>query len=338
LRPARFLELRNGVWSRLESIVEKAQKKGVARLTESELHEITRLYPTVTVDVARARMYGMDAATMRRLNQLAIGAHGILYRRKRGRPLSALGRFLAYEYPRLFRRLKAYFLVAFALFAVSTLGAYASVRANPSNAYLFVPRGLDVENEGEVTAADVGERYREVPGSYMASRITTNNIQVAFSAFSLGITAGIGTSYVLIFNSMMLGGFFAHFANHGLLRVCYEFLVPHGALEVFAIIVAGAAGLRIGLSIALPGQTTRMASLRKGAKEGVLLVLGTIPMFVVAGVIESYVTPSYMSGNIKILIGLAALGVTLMYLLFAGLGTRSDVPSNGVNSKVVSSP
>ena len=171
----------------------------------------------------------------------------------------------------------------------------------------------------------------------MTSMITTNNIQVAFYAFALGITMGIGTSYVLALNAMRLGGFFAHFANHGLLGTCFEFLVPHGALEIFTIIVAGAAGLRVGLSIALPGRLTRAASLKRGAREGALLVLGTIPMFIVAGIIESYVTPSYMSGNIKILIGLAALGITLLYLLFVGLRTRQydgfqEAPSKAVSS------
>ncbi len=321
MNPAKFLESRKHIWDRLDSLTKKAGRKGVRTLDDGELRELTRLYPTVATDVARARMYGMDANTMRRLNQLAIGAHGLLYRRERARPLKALWTFFSRDYPRLFRRLWPCFAISFALFSVCAMGAYTSVRMSPSSAYLFVPLGLDVEGTPEVTAGDIGERYRKAPGGFMVSAITTNNIQVAIYAFVSGITAGIGTCAILILNGMMLGGFFGHFANHGLLYACCEFLVPHGALEIFSIILAGAAGLRLGFSLALPGKLTRKASLRKGAREAMMLMLGTVPMFIAAGIIESFVTPAYINGGTKIIIGLSALGITMAYLLFVGLRT-----------------
>jgi len=211
-----------------------------------------------------------------------------------------------------------------ALFAVAAVGAYAAVRARPSIAYQLVPQGLDVGESRRVSAEDVSERYRRMPKPMMAGMITTNNIQVAFLAFALGITAGIGTGYVLLVNSVMLGTFFGHFANNGLSYECYSFLVPHGALEIFAILVAGAAGLRLGLSLAVPGDRTRRASLTHGAREAVALLLGTIPMFVVAGAIESFVTPSYISGGAKIATGLSVWGLFMAYLLLVG---REDLPA-----------
>jgi uncharacterized membrane protein SpoIIM required for sporulation len=118
----------------------------------------------------------------------------------------------------------------------------------------------------------------------------------------------------------MLGGFAGHFANHDLLFDLWCFLAPHGVLEIFAILVSGAAGLRLGLSLAIPGELKRSASLRHGAKEAVLLVLGTVPMFVVAGFIEGFITPSYLPGPFKIALGLAVGGMTVSYLLLVGHG------------------
>lgn len=320
---AYFLQTRGPVWDRLAALLAKTRTRGARALSDEELHELTRLYPAVTVDVARARMYGIDPRTQQRINGLAIAAHGVLYRRPDARPMKGIWRFFRQDYPRLFRRLWVYVALAGAIFAVGTVGAYVSVRLRPSMAYVFVPGGLDVDSAADVTAADVGERYRLMPKPSMATAITGNNISVAFYAFALGITACVGTCYVIFANAMMLGAFFAHFANHGLSYVCYSFLVPHGALEVFAILVSAAAGLRLGISMWIPGALTRGASLRKGAREAVLLVLGAIPMFVVAGIIESFITPSYMPGAAKIAIGVLVWATTMAYLLMGGRGGRA---------------
>ena len=106
--PARFLETRAPAWDRLEALVEKCRPRGVAALADEELHELTRLYPGVAVDVARARVHKIDPKTQQRINRLAIAAHGLLYRRPHARPLAAVGRFLLRDYPRLFRRLWPY--------------------------------------------------------------------------------------------------------------------------------------------------------------------------------------------------------------------------------------
>jgi uncharacterized membrane protein SpoIIM required for sporulation len=268
-------------------------------------------------------MSGVDTRTHERINRLVIAAHGLLYREPRTRRRSVLLSFFARDYPRLFRRLWPYVALSTAMFLVAGLGAYVTVRGRPSTAYVFVPYGLEAaDEETDVSAGDVSERYRRTPGQLMAAFITTNNIRVAFFAFALGITAGIGTAYVLLFNSMTLGAFIAHFQNHGFGTEVALFLTPHGALEIFAILVAGAAGLRLGLSLAIPGRVTRKESLKLGAQDAVKLVLGTIPMFMIAGPIESFVTPSYLPGRAKILVGLTALGLTLVYLLFVGRGRR----------------
>jgi len=319
MNPARFLETRQGRWDRLALLIRRAGRRGAAGLSDAELHELTRLYPAVAVDVAQARRYGLDPQTQRRINGLAIAAHGMLYRSRRTRVLPAVWRFFSKEYPQLFRRLWPYVVLAVSLFAVGTLGAYVTVRLRPSTAYVFVPQGLDMPGGGAgVTQEDVSERFRTMPKPPMASAITANNISVAFNAFALGITAGLGTAYVILMNAMMLGGFFAHFDNHGLGYACWTFIAPHGVLEIMAILISAAAGLRLGLSLAVPGSRTRLASLQAGAREAVLLVLGTVPMFIVAGAIESFITPTYLPGGVKLALGIAVGATALGYLLLVG--------------------
>jgi uncharacterized membrane protein SpoIIM required for sporulation len=318
MTPGRFLEARRAAWDRLETLVTRARRGGLRGLTEAELHDLTRLYPAAAVDVARARLLQVDPQAQQRMNQLAIAAHGLLYRRTSTRSLPALWRFFRWDYPRLFRRLWPCMVLATAIFLVGLLGAYVAARLAPANAYLFVPMGLDVTNPGQVTGEDISERFRQMSHPPMAAAIVSNNISVAFNVFALGITAGVGTCYLLLMNAMMLGGFAAHFTNHGLSYPLWSFLAPHGVLEIFAILVAAAAGLRLGFSLAVPGARTRSASLRLGARDAVLLVLGTIPMFAVAAFLEGFITPSYLPGAAKIILGVTVAAVVLAYLLAVG--------------------
>lgn len=337
MKAARFLETREPAWEQLDVLLKAAGRKGAAGLTDEQLHQLTRLYPAVAVDVARARMLSMDAQTQARINRLAIAAHGMLYRRRHVRPLKAIYRFFMRDYPRLFRRLSAYTLLAAGVLMVGAVAAYVSVRVDPATAELFVPQGLDIYDSEHVTAEDVSERYRIAPKGIMTGFITTNNIQVSFFAFALGITGGIGTCWVMLVNGMMLGGFIGHFANHDLTYEVCSFLIPHGALEIFAIVVSAGAGLRLGLSLAIPGGQTRLASLKGGARDAVLLLMGTIPMFVVAGCVESFVTPSYLPGSVKIVVGLLMLTATLAYLLGVGRSDELSAPRDGIAATGVAS-
>jgi len=316
MTPARFMKTRVASWNRLEEIITKASKRGIKALYDDELHELTRLYPAVAIDVARARMYNIDPSTQKRINQLAISAHGLLYRRRNISFFRSVWTFFRYDYPRLFRRLWPYTVLATTIFVISLLGAYVSTRLKPSNAFLYVPGQLDISDEEPgVSSKDISERFRRIDNAPMAAGIMTNNLSVAFNAFALGITAGVGTCYVVIFNSMMLGGFAAHFANHGLVYDFWSFIAPHGVLEIFAILVSAAAGLKLGLSLAIPGQLTRSASLRAGARDALWLVLGTIPMFIIAGIVEGFITPSYLPGAAKIILGIALGTLTIVYLV-----------------------
>lgn len=323
---AQFLETRGPAWTRFEDMLGKTAR-GLSGLSEDELHELVDAYPSIVVDVARARMYKLSPETQQRVNRLAIAAHGLLYRKPSRRPWKTVGRFVAQDYPRLFRELWVYMVLATAIFLIAGTGAFVVTQIRPSTAYLFVPGDLDLpDGRIEVTAEDISERFRRMPQPPMAAGIITNNISVAFNAFALGMTAGVGTCYLVLFNAMMVGGIAGHFVNHGLTFEFCSFIAPHGCLEILTILIAAAAGMRLGLSIVLPGSLTRKASLRAGAAQAVLLVLGTVPMFVLAGLIEGFITPSHLPGELKIGLGIAVAAGAMAYLLF--VGRETPVPTH----------
>jgi uncharacterized membrane protein SpoIIM required for sporulation len=266
-------------------------------------------------------MYGLDEETQRRINQLAIAAHGLLYRRPHRHPMAAAVRFFRCDYPRMFRRLWAYVAAAVAVFVIGVLGSYVAATLNPSVAHRFVPGIVDLpETSSGITADDIRRRFTRTGNAPLAAGVLTNNLSVAFSAFALGITAGVGTCYVLLVNALMLGGMTALFANHGLGGEFLLCILPHGLLEIMAVLIAAAAGLRLGLSMAVPGHLTRGASLRAGGREALLMLLGTVPMFIAAGLIEGFVTPSHLPDAVKAAIGVLVTAGAIAYLLLAGRG------------------
>jgi uncharacterized membrane protein SpoIIM required for sporulation len=317
----RFVQTRADLWARLEALLARARTRGLRGLDKDEVHELTRLYPMIVVDVARARTYQLDPATQRRVNQLAIGAHGLIYRPAAKHRLASLARFFARDYPLMWRRAWGYWAFATVLFAIAFLGALTLTQLDPAQARLFVSERLDLADPSPgVSAEDISERFRKMPSPPMAGMIIANNLTVAFSAFALGVTAGIGTCLVVIMNGLMLGGFVGFFVNYGLGYPLLAFLSAHGMLEIFAILVVSGAGLRMGLALAMPGGLRRSAALRIGARDALSLLAGTVPMFLLAGLIEGFVTPSYLPGGAKIAIGITALSAVVGWLLLAGRG------------------
>lgn len=337
MTPARFLEVRMPAWQQAEDLVAKVKRGDVQALTEEQLLTLSRLYPAIAVDAARVRGYGLDARTQHRVNALAVRMHGLLYRREPRRPLRAIGTFFARDYPRLMRRSWRYVLLSALLLGGSGVAAYAVVRLDPPAAYQLVPGPVDsLDGREGLTDRDISDRFRRIPKPPLATGVMTNNIAVAFQAFALGITAGAGTCYVLLVNGVMLGAMSAHFANSALAYPFWSFVLPHGCLELFAIVIAAAAGLRLGLSLVVPGHLTRKAALRSGAREAVQMVLGTVPMFVVAGAIEGFITPSHLPGPAKIALGVTVLATALVYLAWAGTRSRtaSSQPVRGLDAQV----
>ena len=148
-----------------------------------------------------------------------------------------------------------------------------------------------------------------------SSGIMTNNLSVAFAAFAAGITAGLGTAYMLIFNGLMLGVIGTACWLGEMSLPLWSFVAPHGVLELPAIFIAGGAGLMIAHGLLFPGVLTRRDSLAQSGATAVRLLLGVIPMLVVAGVIEGFLSPSRLPAATKFLFATVMAALLVSYLL-----------------------
>jgi len=153
----------------------------------------------------------------------------------------------------------------------------------------------------------------------MSSWIMTNNLTVSFTAFATGIVFGLGTLYVMFFNGLLLGVIGVACQQHGMSMALWSFVAPHGSLELPSIVLAGAAGFRLGRGVLFPGLYRWRDSVAMAGEEASRLVAGVIPLLVIAGVLEGFFSPSAAPVWLKFTVG-GLLFLLLLLWLFRPLG------------------
>lgn len=329
MNPDRFIQRRGPVWDELEALLSELERRGPRRTGPERVERLLQLYRQASADLAYLRTADAQESVLRRLNRLLVRTHGQLYagrRRRRAafRPL----RFFLVDYPRLFRGAAGPMLASFLLCVGVYLLAYEAVQEQPALIVdIMGGPGAEQEFVGQKSPEDITERFDQAKqamgSSVFSSVIMANNIYVALTAFALGMTAGLGTVYVLIVNAAMVGGIAGAFARSGIESTLWATLLPHGALELSAIVVAGGAGFVLGWSIWCPGDRTRRRALREESAKAVKLALGLVPAFVVAGFMEGFVTPSEQLPQwVKVALGVALAVVFWAWLLIGGRGVK----------------
>jgi uncharacterized membrane protein SpoIIM required for sporulation len=318
----RWLDKRKPYWARLEQLLEQGTTRGLPSLGRSEVQELGLLYRQIAADLAALREDRSSVHFARYLNQLLARAHNIIYSARKTSPAAILG-FFAVTYPRVFRRNLRFVQVALAIFAVSALVGAALTFQDPDfKLSILGPEMVQTIEKHEMwTHSIVGVK------PLASSAIMTNNMSVAFMAFALGITAGLGTLYMLLFNGLLIGviGMACHLS--GMSLKLWEFVAPHGVLELPAIFLAGGAGLRIASGLLFPGYLPRRESLVRAGSEAVQLLLGSIPILIVAGTIEAFVSPTGLATNLKFAMAAALFVLLLGYLFGAGRSSaKADSP------------
>jgi uncharacterized membrane protein SpoIIM required for sporulation len=162
-----------------------------------------------------------------------------------------------------------------------------------------------------------------------SSQIMTNNISVCFLTFASGILAGLGTVFLLFQNGLSIAVVLTTCFQHGMGMNLVSFMAAHGALEIPSILLAGAAGLRLGAGILFPGMMKRKDALAQAGNDAVQMVAGTIPLLIVAGTLEAFLSPTHVAPAIKYAV-CAVLFTGLAFWL--GEGGRKKVSSEGVRS------
>ena len=316
----RWLERRKPHWQRLESLLEQSARSGFRTFGRSELRELGLLYRQIAADLATLREDPGAVHFARYLNQLLARAHNIIYSTRKTSPSMILD-FFWMTYPRAFRRNWNCVLVAMLIFLASALlGAGLTWQDPDFKLSILGPQMVQTIEKHEMwTHSIVGIK------PLASSSIMTNNLSVCFVTFALGITGGLGTLYMMIFNGLLMGvvGMACHLS--GMSLKLWEFVAPHGVLELPAIFIAGGAGLRVAAGLLFPGYLPRRESLVGAGREAVQLLLGSIPLLVIAGIIEAFVSPTELAVRLKF--GLAAALFTLLLLYLFGVGkspTKAD--------------
>jgi len=275
----RFLSERSESWQELDALVRKARRRP-ERLGSEGVLRLGSLYRAAAADLALARRSFPADPVVGRLEQLVGRARSLVYEAPTRR--GSLLRFFARDYWQLVaERPLALVLAAVLLFAPAVLSASWALR-DPGAAIGLVP-----EEFRPVTESD--RPWRDLtPGEQadFTTKVFTNNIRVTLGAFAGGVVFGLVTAAILVFNGILLGAVGGLMIGAGNGIGFLELVTAHGVLELTCIVVAGAAGLRLGWSIVDPGTLTRAQSAGREARRTVALALGTAPWLVAAGIVE----------------------------------------------------
>ena len=307
-------------WARLTELVERAGRGGVRALSHKELQELGLLYRQTAADLAAVREDPYEEALARSLNQLMARAHNLLYA---GRGHSGWGivEFYSKTYPRIFRENFAYVAAAFFLFFMSGLmGALLTFRDPAFERYFLGPGMMETIRQHKMWTEPV-----LTVQPLAASGIMTNNIVVTLYAYVGGLTAGLMTIRAMLFNGLMMGVVGVACYEGGMSNLLWSFVAPHGVLELPAIFIGGGAGLLLARGLLFPGLLSRRESLAKAGRESVRLVLGIIPILIVAGTIEGFFSPTHLPAGLKYAFAAAVFTIFSIYL--GTSGRRSVNPS-----------
>ena len=321
-------------WERLADLVRHVEEGGLRALPVGELEEVGRLYRQAAAALARERTRGRDAEMTDYLNALVARAHSSIYGRST-QPGLRLGHFFAVEIPRTCRAHLGYIGLAAGLFTCIALIAYALVTSDQNWAAALSPGAAEAATKFAESHQAAGQYFAETAetmgGSNLSGFILSNNVKAAFSAFGLGLTAGLGTLLVLYLNGTMIGVFLGVGATHGALVDMIAVVAPHGVLELSAFMIAAGGGLLLGFSLVAPGDLTRGESLIRAARRALRLALGAAILLLPAALVEGLLSPQstglFASNQLRIFFGVALAALGLLYL-FAG-----DVMLGGEKSR-----
>ena len=288
-------------------------------LSRSDLQELSLLYRQTAADLAALREDSGSPHFARYVNQLLVRAHNTIYSGRRASPWAALS-FFWDTYPAAFRRNVNHCALAFAIFAIAGLVGAVLTYQNPDiKVKLLGPQMVETIDRHQMwTDSIVGVK------PLASSWIMKNNMSVGFTTFALGITAGLGTIYMMAFNGLLIGviGVACHLA--GMSLQLWSFVAPHGVLELPAIFIAGGAGFRIAQGLLFPGVLPRRESLARAGTEAVQLLLGTIPILIIAGLIEAFVSPTGLAVSLKFSMAAALFVLLCVYLFGMARTARSQ--------------
>ncbi len=307
----RFLVTNRPAWGELTELTRRAQRRP-SSLDTDQVARFLRLYQQTSSQLSYARTRYDDPELTAELTTLVGNANAVLYRRTAS-PASTVRRFFTIGFPAAVWHLRRTIAVA-ALVTFLPTAVMAIWLGNDQ-------RALDIVAPETERAAYVEEDfeayYSSAPASQFATAVLINNIRVSFLAFAAGIFLGVGTIALLAFNGANVGLALAVFIGAGQQSRFWGLILPHGLLELSAVVIAGAAGMSIGFAILAPGDRTRASAFVEEARRSVVVIIGLMLVFVVAGLIEGFVTPGLPTAP-RVLFGATVEALFVAYIVAFG--------------------
>lgn len=316
LKSHRFRTEREQSWRELETILKAIEGRGMNSLSDAQIVVLPRLYRSTLSSLSVARATSLDQSVITYLESLSARAYYIIY----GSQVSLgkrISTFFLRDWPLAAKALWKETAISTALTLLAAVLAFILVKNNPDWFYTFMP---DSMAQGRTPAASA-ETLRDTlyhDGDadglgIFASFLFSHNSKVAMFAFALGFAFCIPTAILLLYNGFILGSFIAIFSEKELGFEVGGWLIIHGATEIFAIILAGAAGMHIGKAVAFPGELTRTESASKAGGMASLLMAGVVIMLFFAGLLEGFGRQLITNDFVRYGIGLGTLTMWLLY-------------------------
>ena len=310
----RFITERKTAWERLEDLLSLLDRSSLRRLHREEVRELGHIYRRTASDLAIARAESRDPRLVNYLNSLVIRAHGRIYRAE-AHGGQRVREFFTHDFPRTFRRTWRYTATAFAVFLLFGVIGFLGTRHDPDfSEFAEVHPFMRYTIEAKVHWWEELNEANQV-GS---TSIFTHNIRVTFYAFALGAFFCLGTLFSMALFGANTGAILALTYRAGFGNDLVTFMIGHGVIELTCVFIAGGGGLLIGYALLVPGDLSRGDALKARGMEAVRLVIGCVPLLVVAGIIEGFISPAPINPAIKFGIGILTGVALYSYLLLAG--------------------
>ena len=311
----RYIQRNDPTWRRLQQLSAQARSSR-QRLSDDEIAELVALYQRVSAQLSHARTTYADPELNARLSQLLGEARVVIYR-TRANPGRAVATFFTRTFPAAVWFSRRFVLAATICFLVPAFALGVWLANSPQALDASVPPEL----QEVIAQKEFADYYKSDAAQNFAGQVTVNNAFVAFLTFALGVIPVLGPVTVLFNNGLNVGvmGAVMHHAGEG--PQFWGLILPHGLLEIASILVAGGAGLQISWAFIAPGDRTRAAALKDAGLRSVVIVMGLVVCFTIAGFIEGFVTPSDLPTTMRVAIGVAVLVLFVVYVV--GLGSRA---------------
>lgn len=329
LKSDRFRLEREADWIRLEDIVAKMEKGKTRQLSDDDVLALPTLYRTLLSSLSIARESSLDAGLIDYLEGLALRSYFMVYGTQ-----TSFGRwlrdFFGGGWSQAIREIKLDIWIALFVMIAGTVIGYVLVAGDSDWYYALVPGNFaDVRVPGATEAALRGTLFgaEEQDGlGVFAAYLFSNNAQVAILAFALGFAFGVPSILLLIHNMALLGAMLWVFAQRGLTADFVGWLSIHGTTELFAILLAGAAGIHIGRSIAFPGAKSHLTAASDAGKRAALVMAGVVIMLICAGLLEGFARQLINNTGLRYLVGGAMLAFWLVYFFVFGRNRQETAP------------